>query len=139
MGHRRYERPAYSVPSLLARRPPCVLVDALVAFTRKTDMFASNHPAGDTYPSAEVTGLDLSPIQPVWVPPNVKFLVDDVEDTWLNGDNIDFVHLRNMIPILKSPAKLLTDVYEYVTTYLVPSNLDGPVLGSLICRPTLGI
>jgi hypothetical protein len=61
-----------------------------------------------------VTGIDLSPIQPLWVPPNVKFLVDDVEDTWLNGDNIDFVHLRNMIPILKSPAKLLQDVYEYV-------------------------
>lgn len=66
------------------------------------------------FPSAEVTGLDLSPIQPVWVPPNVKFLVDDVEDTWLNGDHIDFVHLRNMIPILKSPAKLLKEVYEYV-------------------------
>ncbi|KAK6189219.1 hypothetical protein LQW54_013501, partial [Pestalotiopsis sp. IQ-011] len=65
--------------------------------------------AGDMFPSAEVTGLDLSPIQPVWVPPNVKFLVDDVEDTWLNGDHIDFVHLRNMIPILKSPAKLLKE------------------------------
>jgi hypothetical protein len=69
------------------------------------------------FPSAEVTGLDLSPIQPVWVPSNVKFIVDDVEDTWLNGDNIDFVHLRNMIPILKSPAKLLKDVYEYVSTH----------------------
>jgi hypothetical protein len=27
---------------------------------------------GDRYPSAEITGLDLSPIQPTWVPPNVK-------------------------------------------------------------------
>ncbi|KAM5345217.1 hypothetical protein ACJ41O_011079 [Fusarium nematophilum] len=26
---------------------------------------------GDKYPSAEVLGLDLSPIQPVWVPPNI--------------------------------------------------------------------
>lgn len=69
---------------------------------------------GDLFPSAEVTGLDLSPIQPVWVPPNVKFLVDDVEDTWLNGDNVDFVHLRNMVPILSSPVALLRQVYEYV-------------------------
>lgn len=69
---------------------------------------------GDLYPSAEVTGLDLSPIQPVWVPPNVKFLVDDVEDTWLNGDNFDMVHMRNMVPILKSPVNLLKEVYAYV-------------------------
>jgi hypothetical protein len=27
---------------------------------------------GEKYPSAEVLGLDLSPIQPTWVPPNVK-------------------------------------------------------------------
>jgi hypothetical protein len=66
---------------------------------------------GDLYPSAAVTGLDLSPIQPVWVPPNVNFLVDDIEDTWLNGNDIDLVHLRNMVPILKSPVKLLRDVY----------------------------
>ncbi|KAK8133082.1 hypothetical protein PG999_001255 [Apiospora kogelbergensis] len=79
--------------------------------------------AGDLYPSAEVTGLDLSPIQPVWVPPNVKFLVDDVEDTWLNGDNIDLVHMRNMIPILSSPVALLRQVFEYVlprTGFLSP-------------------
>jgi hypothetical protein len=34
---------------------------------------------GDEYPSAQVLGIDLSPIQPVWVPPNVKFMVDDAE------------------------------------------------------------
>ncbi|KAK1540916.1 methyltransferase domain-containing protein [Colletotrichum paranaense] len=34
---------------------------------------------GDFFPNAEVTGIDLSPIQPSWVPPNVNFEVDDVE------------------------------------------------------------
>ncbi|KAK1479787.1 methyltransferase domain-containing protein [Colletotrichum tamarilloi] len=34
---------------------------------------------GDFFPNAEVTGIDLSPIQPSWVPPNVKVEVDDVE------------------------------------------------------------
>lgn len=50
---------------------------------------------GDEYPSAEVLGIDLSPIQPVWVPPNVKFMVDDFESPWLHGNNyFDYVHGR---------------------------------------------
>ncbi|KAI2376329.1 hypothetical protein LOY93_000294 [Ophidiomyces ophidiicola] len=36
----------------------------------------------DRFPSAEVIGNDLSPIQPSFVPPNVKFVVDDVEAEW---------------------------------------------------------
>ncbi|KAL7266005.1 NAD(+) salvage pathway protein, partial [Rhizina undulata] len=36
----------------------------------------------DQYPSAEVIGVDLSPIQPNWVPPSLKFEVDDIEDEW---------------------------------------------------------
>ncbi|KAK8075679.1 hypothetical protein PG997_010342 [Apiospora hydei] len=84
---------------------------------------------GDLYPSAEVTGLDLSPIQPVWVPPNVKFLVDDVEDTWLNGDNIDFVHLRNMVPILSSPVALLKQVFDNLKPggWVELQDVDGAV------------
>jgi hypothetical protein len=38
---------------------------------------------GDLYPAANILGVDLSPIQPEWVPPNVKFMVDDVESPWL--------------------------------------------------------
>jgi hypothetical protein len=38
-------------------------------------------------------------------------MVDDVEDEWLNGDDFDFVRLRNMIPILKSPVTLLKQIY----------------------------
>lgn len=34
---------------------------------------------GDMFPSASVLGTDLSPIQSVWVPMNVRFLVDDAE------------------------------------------------------------
>ncbi|KEY66307.1 hypothetical protein S7711_02769 [Stachybotrys chartarum IBT 7711] len=40
------------------------------------------------------------------------FMVDDVEAEWLNGDEYDFVHLRNMIPILKDPVALLKQAHE---------------------------
>ncbi|KAK8145207.1 hypothetical protein G3M48_004797 [Beauveria asiatica] len=84
---------------------------------------------GDRYPSAEITGLDLSPIQPTWVPPNVKFLVDDVEAEWLNGDDFDLVHLRNMIPILKSPVNLLKQAYEHIRPggWVELQDVDGVV------------
>lgn len=47
----------------------------------------------DLFPSATVTGTDLSPIQPSWVPPNVQFEVDDCTDEWLYGK--DTPCLRN--------------------------------------------
>ncbi|KAJ6788827.1 hypothetical protein PWT90_05930 [Aphanocladium album] len=84
---------------------------------------------GDRYPGAEIMGLDLSPIQPAWVPPNVKFLVDDVEAEWLNGDDFDLAHLRNMIPILKSPVNLLKQVFEHLKPggWVELQDVDGKV------------
>ena len=70
--------------------------------------------AAEDYPSAEVTGLDLSPIQPDRVPPNLTFLVDDIEDEWLNGDNFDLVHLRHVMPYLKAPDKVVKEAFRYV-------------------------
>lgn len=32
---------------------------------------------GDVYPEAQIIGTDLSPIQPAFVPPNVRFFVED--------------------------------------------------------------
>lgn len=32
---------------------------------------------GDTFPQADIVGTDLSPIQPNFVPPNVRFYVED--------------------------------------------------------------
>jgi hypothetical protein len=65
----------------------------------------------EAYPSAEVLGVDLSPIQSPWVPPNLKFLVDDIEDEWLNGDNFDLVHLRHVLPWMKRTSFLLGNIY----------------------------
>jgi ubiquinone/menaquinone biosynthesis C-methylase UbiE len=32
---------------------------------------------GDEYPESQIVGTDLSPIQPSYVPPNVRFFVED--------------------------------------------------------------
>lgn len=36
----------------------------------------------DLYPTAQIIGTDLSPVQPSWVPPNCKFEIDDFELDW---------------------------------------------------------
>ncbi len=50
----------------------------------------------DEHPEAEVLGVDLSPIQPRFVPPNLRFEVDDSEDTWTFSQKFDFIHSRAM-------------------------------------------
>lgn len=59
-------------------------------------------------------GIDLSPIQPVWIPPNVKFIIDDCEDEWLNGDNYDLVHFRFMAPVLKDMPKMCKQAIDNI-------------------------
>ncbi|RGP74603.1 hypothetical protein FSPOR_1180 [Fusarium sporotrichioides] len=50
---------------------------------------------GDEFPEAEVIGTDISPIQPSWVPPNVKFEIEDFTLDWTFPNNsADFVHMR---------------------------------------------
>ncbi|KAK7982129.1 hypothetical protein PG988_004367 [Apiospora saccharicola] len=52
----------------------------------------------DKFPEAQVVGVDLSPIQPLWVPPNVSFLVDDIEDhEWTFGGDFDLVYMRQTL------------------------------------------
>jgi len=66
----------------------------------------------DRYPDTEVLGLDLSPIQPAWLPQNCRFMIDDVEDEWVNGDDWDLVHMRCLTPWLKDVPKLLKAAFE---------------------------
>ncbi|KAI9742701.1 MAG: hypothetical protein M1818_003842 [Claussenomyces sp. TS43310] len=54
------------------------------------------------YPSANVIGTDLSPIQPDYVPPNCCFQVDDVEEDWTFGHKFDYIHSRMMVTCFRS-------------------------------------
>ncbi|KAL8969304.1 MAG: hypothetical protein Q9183_002062 [Haloplaca sp. 2 TL-2023] len=56
----------------------------------------------DAYPDAEVYGIDLSPIQPRWSAPNVKYEVDDLESPWtFPSSHFDLVHTRIMLGSLR--------------------------------------
>ncbi|KAK0715570.1 S-adenosyl-L-methionine-dependent methyltransferase [Lasiosphaeris hirsuta] len=69
---------------------------------------------GDLFPGAEILGLDLSPIQPQWVPPNVKFMIDDVEDEWANGSGWDYAHFRSMSLVLRDLQKTIDQTYRHL-------------------------
>ena len=50
----------------------------------------------DEHPEAQVVGVDLSPIQPRMIPPNVTFQVDDLEEPWTFSAKFDFIYSRMM-------------------------------------------
>ncbi|KAG6056188.1 hypothetical protein E4U17_002431 [Claviceps sp. LM77 group G4] len=66
---------------------------------------------GERYPSATVRGVDIAPIQPVMVPPNVSFLVNDCEQEWTER-YVDLVHFRFMIVMLRDTSKVLGHAFK---------------------------
>ncbi|KAL1961615.1 hypothetical protein VTN77DRAFT_1390 [Rasamsonia byssochlamydoides] len=69
----------------------------------------------DQYTSAEasVIGNDLSPTQPTLVPPNLRFLVDDIEAEWAYENTFDFIHARYLCYSIKDYRKLLKQCFNF--------------------------
>lgn len=68
------------------------------------------------FPDAEITGTDLSPVQPTHVPPNVHFLIDDANETdWLwPEDHFDYIHLSILFGSFERYGHLLDMAYKYL-------------------------
>ncbi|KAF9877804.1 methyltransferase domain-containing protein [Colletotrichum karsti] len=66
----------------------------------------------DAHPEATVYGVDLSPIQPGFVPPNCHFEIDDVDKEWTFSQPFDFVFMRAMIGSFRDWPKVLAQAYE---------------------------
>jgi SAM-dependent methyltransferase len=64
------------------------------------------------YPSCDVLGTDLSPIQPLYVPPNCRFEIDDAEDDWLYTQNFDYIHGRLLAVCFKDPATVFQKAFH---------------------------
>ncbi|RTE84495.1 hypothetical protein BHE90_000860 [Fusarium euwallaceae] len=76
-------------------------------------MLTQSSDFADQYTSAEVIGTDLSPCQPEWVPPNVKFEVDDATESWTWGDNhFDFIHIRYLFGAITDWHALFKEAYR---------------------------
>ncbi|RPA74047.1 S-adenosyl-L-methionine-dependent methyltransferase [Ascobolus immersus RN42] len=69
---------------------------------------------GDLYPNSEVLGIDCSPIQPTWLPPNVRFEVDDFEEEWVYRRTFDFIHGRNLVGTVQDWPRLLQQAYKHL-------------------------
>jgi SAM-dependent methyltransferase len=67
---------------------------------------------GDLCPQAEFLGNDLSPLQPSWVPPNVRFEVDDIESPWAYGTKFDFIFGRTLPCAVSDWSRLMKQAYD---------------------------
>ncbi|TDZ32612.1 Secondary metabolism regulator LAE1 [Colletotrichum spinosum] len=70
---------------------------------------------GEEHPEAEVTGVDLSAIQPDFVPPNVKFEIDDIDEPWTYSQPFDYIHSRMMSSSVPDWKKYLKNCYDNLT------------------------
>ncbi|KAH7259025.1 S-adenosyl-L-methionine-dependent methyltransferase [Fusarium redolens] len=69
----------------------------------------------DLHPSAEVIGVDLSPIQPNFIPPNCRFEVDDINKEWTFPENkFDFIHIRYMTGTVPDWTELLKKAQRHL-------------------------
>ncbi|KAK7398131.1 hypothetical protein QQX98_012495 [Neonectria punicea] len=70
---------------------------------------------GDEHPEAKVIGVDLSPIQPVFVPPNVEFNIDDIDEQWTYSQPFDYIHSRMMNFSIQNWPEYLRKIYSNLT------------------------
>ena len=89
----------------------------------------------DMFPSARVLGVDIAPIQPLWVAPNCSFEIDDIEAAWTyKRDRFDFIHMRDPLLVVRDWPQLLHQVLEHLkpggwfevsSIYPQPTSDDG--------------
>ncbi|KAI6383677.1 hypothetical protein MCOR25_000125 [Pyricularia grisea] len=70
----------------------------------------------DDHPEAHVIGIDLSPIQPSFVPPNVSYYIDDVEAEWTYSTPFDFIFTRMMLGSIKNWPEFFRQSFDNLTS-----------------------
>lgn len=76
----------------------------------------TNEPLGDTYPGATVTGIDFTPRQPIWVPSNVTFEIDNLEAEWNYDEKKPFyyIHGRHLGTALDKPRHVIKEAFKHL-------------------------
>ncbi|OIW29041.1 S-adenosyl-L-methionine-dependent methyltransferase [Coniochaeta ligniaria NRRL 30616] len=84
---------------------------------------------GDEYPESQIAGTDLSPIQPSYVPPNVRFFVEDSGEDWHYTQKFDYIHTRMTLGCcLRRP--LAGGYFECQEVLCLPSTDDDTLPAS---------
>ncbi|KAL8932376.1 MAG: hypothetical protein Q9211_006347 [Gyalolechia sp. 1 TL-2023] len=91
----------------------------------------------EAYPSTEIKGIDLSPIQPKNKPPNLSFEIDDCCSDWVyEKESFDYIHIRQMYGSVADWPKLYKECYDHLAPggYIeqaelnpVPKSDDGSI------------
>lgn len=60
-----------------------------------------------------MTGTDISVIQPEWVPPNLKFEIEDCTQPWTYArDGFDYVHMRYLFGAISDWDSLIGEAFK---------------------------
>lgn len=89
----------------------------------------------DQTPSAQIVAVDIAPIAPMLIPPNLGFEIDDIERTWSwPNDIFDLIYIREPMYCIRDWNKLLSQIYsrlipggwfEIACTYMRPIARGG--------------
>lgn len=94
-----------------------------VSFTSPITSFILNFPQAkphqptpsdfaDEFPGTEVIGLDISAQQPQWIPPNLKFELDDITRPWTyDPDTFDYIHMRWLVGAIPDWTALYKEIF----------------------------
>ena len=94
----------------------------------------------DQFPSAEVIGIDLSPIQPDMVPPNLRFQIDDIRKEWSFRYKFDFIYIRDLL--VRSPLCLnrkWSNIIATSTRALLMTGLRSIGMSTIILTRAAGL
>ncbi|KAK5134875.1 hypothetical protein LTR08_005965 [Meristemomyces frigidus] len=64
------------------------------------------------HPDCQVTGADLSSIQPPSPPPNVNFVVQDMTTAWTCPHRLSYIHSRTITVAIKTWPALVTECWR---------------------------
>ncbi|RSL71566.1 hypothetical protein CEP54_001346 [Fusarium duplospermum] len=85
----------------------------------------------EAFPETEVIGTDVSPIQPSWVPPNLRFEIDDCTQEWTFAPNsLDYIHMRWLVGSIVDWPQLFKEAYKclkpggYIESHEALSRMD---------------
>ncbi|KAF6836797.1 methyltransferase domain-containing protein [Colletotrichum musicola] len=87
---------------------------------------------GDEHPDADVLGFDLSATQPEFVPPNVRFEVDDLDNEWIYSKPFDYIHIRGMSGSVRNWPELLKKCFDNLKPggYIELQEADSTILSA---------